>query len=472
MLFRSRSVLEFRSRLLDRRDAGRVPPEKAYGELLDLDPFDYTALLGMAGWREELGDLAGALAYTWSAADAQPCLWEVWLKLADLTAQQGDAGLAAALSEIGARRIRLDPANLVALRSLPHPLHIYYEEPGTGVSPVQARIEAVIEMLRARRGAEPPEVTSRLRLHRLLLELHESENVESDLVDAIVREAGPGVPLLIGFLRVYAREELLDGDEGTVENVLALLGEIGSPLALDALIEFSGLSDPVVSGPAAWAFDRVVELQTEGAGHMLFAIAPGLEGTMRLRLAERLAFWPHWKIVDRLFDLLTENIEMIPRDQRGEFFSAMAICMIVARRREGVQLARRMLRRNASLMDRDARRDCDEQIELFSDRGGSLLQTIGEAKRSEWTVYQICAGEAEWPDDEADEEDEFGEDEDDGLIDDGLIDDGLIDDDLIDGDDVPVPLQRPPAPGRNEPCWCGSGKKYKKCHLDADNSRS
>ncbi|MEM7262149.1 MAG: M24 family metallopeptidase, partial [Planctomycetota bacterium] len=23
-------------------------------------------------------------------------------------------------------------------------------------------------------------------------------------------------------------------------------------------------------------------------------------------------------------------------------------------------------------------------------------------------------------------------------------------------------------PGRNEPCWCGSGKKYKKCHLEAD----
>ncbi|MFO0752089.1 MAG: SEC-C metal-binding domain-containing protein [Thermodesulfovibrionales bacterium] len=23
-------------------------------------------------------------------------------------------------------------------------------------------------------------------------------------------------------------------------------------------------------------------------------------------------------------------------------------------------------------------------------------------------------------------------------------------------------------PGRNEPCRCGSGKKYKKCHLDED----
>jgi len=26
----------------------------------------------------------------------------------------------------------------------------------------------------------------------------------------------------------------------------------------------------------------------------------------------------------------------------------------------------------------------------------------------------------------------------------------------------------PKRPGRNEPCWCGSGKKYKKCHLKED----
>ena len=22
--------------------------------------------------------------------------------------------------------------------------------------------------------------------------------------------------------------------------------------------------------------------------------------------------------------------------------------------------------------------------------------------------------------------------------------------------------------GRNDPCWCGSGKKYKKCHMASD----
>ena len=26
-----------------------------------------------------------------------------------------------------------------------------------------------------------------------------------------------------------------------------------------------------------------------------------------------------------------------------------------------------------------------------------------------------------------------------------------------------------PQPERNDPCWCGSGKKYKKCHLSIDN---
>ncbi len=28
----------------------------------------------------------------------------------------------------------------------------------------------------------------------------------------------------------------------------------------------------------------------------------------------------------------------------------------------------------------------------------------------------------------------------------------------------PVPRRTPKTPGRNEPCFCGSGKKYKKCH--------
>ncbi|MDA8089346.1 MAG: SEC-C metal-binding domain-containing protein [Nitrospiraceae bacterium] len=28
-----------------------------------------------------------------------------------------------------------------------------------------------------------------------------------------------------------------------------------------------------------------------------------------------------------------------------------------------------------------------------------------------------------------------------------------------------------PETGRNEPCWCGSGRKYKKCHLADDEKK-
>lgn len=34
-----------------------------------------------------------------------------------------------------------------------------------------------------------------------------------------------------------------------------------------------------------------------------------------------------------------------------------------------------------------------------------------------------------------------------------------------------TPYIAPPKPGRNDPCWCGSGKKYKKCHLGQTDDR-
>jgi hypothetical protein len=36
----------------------------------------------------------------------------------------------------------------------------------------------------------------------------------------------------------------------------------------------------------------------------------------------------------------------------------------------------------------------------------------------------------------------------------------------VGGDDAPIKTVRreEPKTGRNDPCWCGSGKKFKKCH--------
>jgi len=35
--------------------------------------------------------------------------------------------------------------------------------------------------------------------------------------------------------------------------------------------------------------------------------------------------------------------------------------------------------------------------------------------------------------------------------------------DLPDGREFAAAEARTPVPGRNEPCWCGSARKYKKC---------
>jgi hypothetical protein len=32
-----------------------------------------------------------------------------------------------------------------------------------------------------------------------------------------------------------------------------------------------------------------------------------------------------------------------------------------------------------------------------------------------------------------------------------------------------APVRAIKRPGRNDPCWCGSGKKYKQCHMRSDN---
>jgi preprotein translocase subunit SecA len=39
-----------------------------------------------------------------------------------------------------------------------------------------------------------------------------------------------------------------------------------------------------------------------------------------------------------------------------------------------------------------------------------------------------------------------------------------------DADGAPKPVRREKRPGRNEPCWCGSGKKYKHCHMRQDTA--
>ena len=40
------------------------------------------------------------------------------------------------------------------------------------------------------------------------------------------------------------------------------------------------------------------------------------------------------------------------------------------------------------------------------------------------------------------------------------------------GSDKARPVRKDKKPGPNDPCYCGSGKKYKKCHMQADQAEA
>jgi hypothetical protein len=437
MLFLSDSIIESRSRILRDLDRGRIAPEQAYRHLLESDPHDHIALLRMGRLRRETGDLAGAEDYLWRAAQAQPCTWPPYLGLSELLSEQG--AISQGLAELALSKLLLDEEGLASLGPGPIPFSLDEIEGYKNLSRDE-QIELVVEELRRRRDLEPAPVTARLRPYRLIHQLQVAGDLDAQVVDALVREGESIVPLLVGVLRGWAQSFLPEDDDDVVENSLALLGEIGRAGAIPYLLEFAAVGHVDLSGAAGWACDRIIEIDPQQAASVIRELAPGLGAGERIAVLERLLRHPGLDASGELLALLSENLDRIPSRDVGDFLHTLVGVTVAARGRPGIELARTVLRRNSARLSRGTRRECDELIEAL---GAAGPPPPLPAQPSLWTVYDICGGRAVWEDDEDEEEqEEFAP--------------------------PPEPVQRMQTPGRNDPCWCGSGKKYKKCHLDSD----
>jgi hypothetical protein len=436
MLLLSDSIIDSRSRLLRDLDRGKIAPEQACRRLFDLDPSDHIAMLGMSRLRREAADLAGAEDYLWRAVQAQPCAWPPYLELSELLSEQ--EALCQGLAELALSKLLLDEEGIEALGSDPIALNWGVTKEHEDLSK-QEQIELVIEALRRRRDLEPVPVTARLRPYRLIHQLQEAEDLDAQLVDTLVQEGESLVPLLVGVLRGWAQNFLHEDFVGIVENTLALLGEMGHASAVPHLLEFAVLEDVDLSGAAGWALDRIIEINREGAVRVIGEIASGLGANERMMVQERLLRCTVPDASGELLARLSENLDRIPTPDLGAYLPTLVGTMIATRGRAGVELARAVLRRHSARLPRKSRRECEDMIEALGD---GVTPPPLPARPSPWTVYDICAGEAVWEDeDEEEEEEDFA---------------------------TPEPVQRKHTPGRNDPCWCGSGKKYKKCHLDSD----
>ena len=437
MLFLSDSIIDSRARLLRDVDRGKITPEQAYRRLLDLEPDDHVALMGMGRLRREAGDHAGAEDYLWRATQAQPCTWTPFLRLSELLSAQ--EALSQGLSELAFSKLLLDEEGLQALGPGPIPFSLDDIEGYKNLSK-EEQIQLVIEALRQRRDLEPISVTARLRPYRLIHQLQEAEDLDAHFIDALVHEGESLVPLLVGVLRGWAQSFLPEDDEDVVENTLALLGEIGHAGAIPHLLEYAVLDNVDLSGAAGWALGRIIDRNLQQAARAFGEIAPGLGANERMAVLERVLRHPGLDASGELLARLSENLDHIPSQDFGAFLPTLIGAMIAARGRAGVEPARALMRRHSARLPRKSRRECDDLIEI----GASGPPPPLPAKPSPWTVYDICGGKAVWEDEDDEEEEDFAL--------------------------PPEPVQRRHTPGRNDPCWCGSGKKYKKCHLDSDET--
>jgi hypothetical protein len=160
---------------------------------------------------------------------------------------------------------------------------------------------------------------------------------------------------------------------------------------------------------------------------------PTASATERVALAQQISATPNVPGRSAVLSKVMQGVEGFPKvEQEAVAFGAIAGFYLV----DGVESfeAASIERKYTGSFSKEARsalREIRKEI--------SSLESFDPAP-DELSVYDICCDEPE-----------------------------LAADDDEDEHEPPVILT--PMPGRNEPCWCGSGKKYKKCHLEQDERR-
>jgi len=278
-------------------------------------------------------------------------------------------------------------------------------------------------------GTEPEAVTCELEPHRLLHELFVAglDAIEASLIDRVLARGADCAPLLLGVLNAYGEDLLHDADDGLVVRALALLGEIGDPAFLPALARFVPLEDDTIGGAARWAFLRIARQHPSETLDIIRRLSIGAEALDLAALAQQLCLMPEVPGRSEVLLALADNLAEFDKDERDLVIVSMLTSAHVMHGASSEPAASIETKYGAQL-SREARK------ELKSLRAEIEEARQGIAEAEEPSIYEVCM-------------------------------DGF---DVVDDE----PFERAePKLGRNEPCWCGSGKKYKKCHLDSDESR-
>ncbi|HXB72355.1 MAG TPA: SEC-C metal-binding domain-containing protein [Candidatus Acidoferrales bacterium] len=426
IVFPSESLYELRRSLFARTRSGDLSKVEAFGQAVAADPNDPIALLFLGLDAEQAGDLAKSERFTRASILNHPSGHDGYMVLPRILGARGaDEQLASGYARLGLEKIGYDEEALERidfgklLPGLPAKLL-------AGSDRNFELLQIIIEHLEETRLPEPPAVSLELEPHRLIHQLREAgeDPLPSELIDAILARAADCAPMLLGILKEYGEDLIPEDDDPMVLRALALLGEIGDPSVLPEITEFMELEDERFGNVVHWAAHRISFRQPAAALQVIRDIIPQSDAIRRATLALQIAQLP--KVPGRLeaMQSLLHNFEREPGEEQ-EALLAGAISAAWVMQGTNSEFAASLLKKHGNLLSASTHRE----LRKLRAEGAGMGPYVAEEDPA--TIYDICG-------------EDYGPSE---------------------------PVVKPPRPGRNDPCWCGSGKKYKKCHLDADQGR-
>jgi hypothetical protein len=434
MLFLSESELKERSKVTRALADGMIGEAEAGELLMKIDPG--TAFLALGGAREDAGDLDEAETLFWQGLEVEPCRYVLYMSLCDL------------------RRIR-DPDDVLAKRLMMLAIwklgfsskipDVVAESFGGKSKTLNLKDPETYRMLAAayEEGDKdriiPAEVQDRLLPYRLLNDLQRQapEEVDSGWVQEILTHSARCLPLWRAALREWGRSSYAVSTKA-LALIVAWLGEIGDVDVLDDLFDLMAFPDETIYLHANWAIWRIGQRFPSETLAKLRAATPSGNVTLRCGLAEQLNLLPELEgLAPALLDLL-EGFSGFADDMDAPY-----LLIVVADALSGIGLGEEA-ERAMSACQRMLPEKGKKALRDLSDGDGEFIPRLVEEEIDERNIEDVCLGRSFMVDEDDEDDEETG------------------------GGESSAPRAPLVRPDRNDPCWCGSGKKYKKCHLAAD----
>jgi hypothetical protein len=428
MLFAESKDVKEIERLL--RGKGSPTPENVQ-KLIEIDPTFAPAYATLAMLRDEAGDKEEAESLAWKALSLWPCSYHIYKTAAVLRLARYEVE-----DSLSRRLQHLATWKVAFLEKVPKPIADEYKEDLQGLNARDPRTYEMLatgEDIRIKDSPHPPEVEERLRPYILLNELERDAptGVAHETMTGIIDRAAECMPILRAALRQWARETEAPSDDAALM-IIARLGEIGDKEVLEELIELAG--DTGVFLHVHWAIHRLADRNPNEALAVFCAAMKSADLGTLCALAEHMYLLPPtFGLKDALIALLDHFDEYRVDEEAGH----LLLTVISALSKLGEkQRANTIFAAHQALLGKKDRAWIRDVL----------------AGNTEFTPLLPGAGIV-------------------GLeVEDVVVERVLIDAEEDDGEGAEDSDDEPahPTPGRNEPCWCGSGKKYKKCHLTED----